>query len=106
MCRAGGNMCRAGGMCAAQEVFCGVCAAQEVIMFRVGGMCGVCVPQQVCTYGPPYVTENSCTEQKTAARNRRLLREFLLYRAARRQYRAAGLCAAQQVCGGNMQDRR
>ena len=33
-------MCRAGGMCAAQEVFCGVCAAQEVIMFRVGGMCG------------------------------------------------------------------
>ena len=60
VCRAGGNMCRAGGMCAAQEVFCGVCAAQEVlcaaqevIMFRVGGLCGVCVPQQVCTYGPP-----------------------------------------------------
>ena len=42
-------MCRAGGMCAAQEVFSGVCAAQEVIcaaqeviMFRVGGLCGVC----------------------------------------------------------------
>ena len=35
-------MCRAGGMCAVQEVFCGVCAAQEVIMFRVGGLCGVC----------------------------------------------------------------
>ena len=59
VCRAGGNMfraggvcnmCRAGGMCAAHEVFCGVCAAQEVIcaaqeviMFRVGGLCGVCV---------------------------------------------------------------
>ena len=42
VCRAGSNMCHAGGMCAAQEVFCGVCAAQEVIMFRVGGLCGVC----------------------------------------------------------------
>ena len=57
MCSAGGvcNMCRAGGMCAAQEVFCGVCAVQgvicaahEVIMFRVGGLCGVCAA--ACLY--------------------------------------------------------
>ena len=65
------------GVCAAQEVICAVqevcvraggvlwcvCRAgipparhilpparHTVIMFRVGGMCGVCVPQQVCTY--------------------------------------------------------
>ena len=31
VCRAGGNMGRAGGMCAAQEVLCDVCAAQEVM---------------------------------------------------------------------------
>ena len=28
-------------MCATQEVFCDVCAAQEIIMFRIGGLCDV-----------------------------------------------------------------
>ena len=42
--RAGGNMCRAGGMCATQEVFCGVCSAQEVIC----AVQEVCVPRRRC----------------------------------------------------------